>query len=76
MSISLVTVRERDDLVDVIGRMRSHGVRRVPVVNEQGGLEGILAVDDILELLAEQVNGLAGLVRIEQQRERERRAEA
>lgn len=72
MSASLVAARENEDLVDVIGRMRSHGVRRVPVVNEQGGLEGILAVDDVLELLAEQMNGLVGLVRIELQRERER----
>jgi CBS domain-containing protein len=73
MSAPLVTAREDEELSDLIGRMRSHGVRRVPVVNAQGGLEGILTVDDILELLAEQMNGLAGLVRVEQQRERERR---
>lgn len=73
MSASLITAREEDELVDVVARMRSHGVRRIPVVNAQGGLEGILAVDDILELLAEQINGLAGLVTIEQRRERERR---
>ena len=73
MSTSLVTAREGDELVDVVGRMRSHGVRRMPVVNAQGGLEGILAADDVLELLAEQMNGLAGLVTVEQRRERERR---
>jgi CBS domain-containing protein len=73
MSTSLMTAREEDELVDVVGRMRSHGVRRVPVVNAQGGLEGILVVDDVLELLAEQMSGLAGLVAVEQRRERERR---
>lgn len=72
MSTPLITARENEDLLDVIGRMRKHGVRRVPVVNGQGGLEGILAVDDVLEILVEQISGLAGLVRIEQQHERER----
>lgn len=72
MSGPLVTAREDEDLVDVIARMRAHGVRRMPVVNAAGGLEGILAVDDILELLAEQMSGLAGLVKTEQQHERVR----
>lgn len=48
-------------------------MHRVPVVNAQGGLEGVLTVDDIPELLAGQMSGLAGLIRVEQQRERERR---
>lgn len=74
MSTSVITAREDEDLVDVVERMRSHGVRRIPIVNARGGLEGILAVDDVLELLAEQVNGLVGLVRIEQRQEQERRS--
>lgn len=74
MSGALVTAGEDDDLIDVIGRMRLQGVRRVPVVNARGGLEGILAVDDVLELLAEQMNGLAGLVAAERQHERDRRS--
>ena len=75
MSNSLVTAREDEELLDVVGRMRLSGVRRIPVVNQQGGLEGILTVDDVLELLAEQINGLAALVKVEQQRERERRSQ-
>jgi CBS domain-containing protein len=72
MSTSLFTAREDDELVDVVTSMRGHGVRRMPVVNAQGGLEGILAADDVLELLAEQMNGLAGLAAVEQRRERQR----
>lgn len=72
MSVSLVTAREDEELVDIVGRMRSQGIRRVPIVNEHGGLEGILSVDDVLELLAEQLNGLTALLRIEQQHEQER----
>ena len=42
-------------------RMRTRGVRRMAVINEQGGLEGILTVDDLLELLAEELILLAKL---------------
>ncbi len=38
---------------------RTKGVRRIPVVNDQGGLEGILTSDDLLELLAEELLLLA-----------------
>lgn len=72
MSSPPVTAREDEDLVDVIAHMRTQGVRRIPVVNAQGGLEGILTVDDIIELLAEQVSGLAGLLKVEKQREHTR----
>lgn len=70
MSTALVTAREDEELVDVVHRMRNQGVRRVPIVNEHGGLEGIIAVDDVLSLLAEQITGLAELVRKELQHER------
>lgn len=73
MSFELVTAREEDSLLDAIKHMRSRGVRRIPVVNREGALTGILTVDDLLELLAEQVNDLAGLIQRELKRERERR---
>lgn len=74
MSAPVVTVGEGEELAVVIGIMRSHGVRRVPVVNAEGGLEGIMTVDDIVELLAEQIDGLVSLIRMEQQREKKRRS--
>lgn len=62
MSYQLVTVNEETKLLDAIKLMRMKGVRRLPVVNEQGGLEGILSVDDLLELIAEQLTDIASLV--------------
>lgn len=73
MSDELVTAREEDGLLDVIDRMGAKGVRRAPVVNHTGALVGIVSVDDLIELFAEQVTDLAKLIAREQRREREHR---
>ena len=62
MSYQLVTVNEDTKLLDAIKQMRIKGVRRLPVVNEQGELQGILSADDILELVVEQLSDIVGLV--------------
>jgi hypothetical protein len=45
-------------------------VRRVPVVDKQGALAGILAVDDLLGLLDEFVGDVTGVIVREQAREK------
>ncbi len=62
MSQQIVTAQEHEDLGDVLRRMRVHGVRRVPIVDHQGVLQGLLALDDILELIAEEITDLAALL--------------
>lgn len=62
MSYQLVTVTEETKLLDAIKLMRMNGVRRLPVVNESGELQGILSVDDLLELVVEQLSDIVGLV--------------
>jgi CBS domain-containing protein len=71
MSADLVTSPERENLHDVLRKMQSHGIRRLPVVNDRGGLEGILTFDDVVELLSEELTDLAKLVAKEQKRERD-----
>lgn len=61
------------DLLDATARMRHYGVRRLIVVDEDESLLGILAQDDVLDLLAEELNNLAALVHREQEVEVERR---
>ncbi len=53
MSFELVTAEENDDLMHVIEIMRDRGVRRMPVVDADQALLGILSVDDVLELISE-----------------------
>ncbi|MCK5437347.1 MAG: CBS domain-containing protein [Desulfobulbaceae bacterium] len=72
MSFELLTVMEEDAVMETVKRMREKGVRRIPVVNQDGSLEGILRVDDLIDLLAEQVNDIVGLITYEQWREREK----
>lgn len=76
MSTELVTIRESDGVYDTIQLMRIKGVRRLPVVNDRGGLAGIVSLDDLLELLADEVSALARLTSKQQARERSERAGA
>jgi CBS domain-containing protein len=69
MSYDLVTVTEDTKLIDTIKLMRDKGVRRIPVVNQQGVLVGLMSVDDLLELLAEQLADIVSLISKEQSRE-------
>lgn len=69
MSSKLVTAREGDSLWDTIGRMRSKSVRRVLVLGQAGELVGLLAVDDVLELLAEELSQLVMIAGDERKKE-------
>ncbi len=62
-----------DEILETVKRMRGKGVRRIPVVNGQGDLEGIIAVDDLVDLLAEQMADLVALISTEQGHEQNNR---
>ena len=69
MTTPLATVRDGDDILDALARMREHGVRRLPVLDDAGHLSGIIAVDNLLEALAEQLDGVVRVLKAEQTRE-------
>lgn len=69
MSGELVTVNEQDDVLDTLQRMRRRGVRRVPVLAANGTLAGIVTLDDLLELVAEQLGDIVKAITAEQSRE-------
>lgn len=74
MSFKLVTAKESESPDEVMTRMRRNGVRRVPVIDAEGALIGILALDDLLEFMAERLEELAKLVSRERHLEEELRA--
>jgi CBS domain-containing protein len=62
----LCIVHERDGVFETMRLMREHGVRRVPVVDERGSLQGIIAIDDLIAVLAEEMNEFSKLIVREQ----------
>lgn len=70
MSRRPVVVGEEVDLSLALERMRSTGVRRLPVVDRQGSLAGILSLDQIVEALSSDMQNLAASLRNEQRIER------
>ncbi|MDE2607904.1 MAG: CBS domain-containing protein [Burkholderiales bacterium] len=62
MSGDVVTVREQDSLLDVLSAMRRKKVRRVPVTGARGELIGLVSIDDLLSVVAEQMQALAAAV--------------
>lgn len=62
MGGDLVTVAETQGIFETIRYMRSRGVRRVPVVDNGGWLVGIVTLDDLLELIAEELNEMTKLI--------------
>ena len=69
MGPGLATARETEGVFETIQLMRLKGVRRMPIIDAHGGLAGIISIDDLIELLAEEMNELAKLISREQVRE-------
>lgn len=73
MSFDLTTASEDDAVLETVKLMQAKGVRRVPVVDKRGALVGILAVDDLIELMQELVGDVSSLIVREQKREQRKR---
>jgi CBS domain-containing protein len=69
-------IREDEGVGRAVSLMRGNAVRRLPVVNAAGALVGVLAADDLLELLGEELAGLSAAVSRGMRREHETRRAA
>ena len=69
MCDKLVTVPETFGVMETVQKMRMEGVRRVPVVDCEGGLVGIVTLDDMVGRLATELKEVADAVIQEQTRE-------
>ena len=74
MTYALLKVAENENIFDVAQRMRARGVRRVPVISRTGELIGIIAADDILELLSEELSLLSRITTREAEQEKAKRS--
>jgi CBS domain-containing protein len=69
MTPDLVTAPEDQTVFDTIQQMQHHGIRRLPIVDRQGCLAGIVTVDDLSEFLTMQLGDLTKAVASERRRE-------
>lgn len=69
MNEDVVTASLDDSIYDVLSAMRQKGVRRVPVIAGENVLQGIISMDDILEVFAEEMQMLAQAIACERSRE-------
>lgn len=69
MSSDVVTALEDDSVTDLLRTMRRKGLRRLPVVTPAGALVGLVTLDDLLSLMAEQLRDMALAIEAEQRRE-------
>jgi CBS domain-containing protein len=74
MTADPVTATADEDVGEVLRRMRTFGVRRVPIVDgASGDLRGIMSLDDALAGLSDELAEAAALAAHQRQREPDRR---
>ena len=59
----------RRHLMDAVDRMRSNGLRRLVMVDDEGRLIGIATMEDLLEVLTQELSALTGALRGARDRE-------
>jgi CBS domain-containing protein len=59
MSGELALAQETDGVFEAVDRMQDSGTRRLPVVDADGRLVGVLSLDDVLRMLASELTALA-----------------
>jgi CBS domain-containing protein len=69
MSENPAIAHEADGMFDALHLMRSRGVRRVPVTSASGMLVGILTIDDVLEVLADNLREMVQAIGSEHRHE-------
>jgi len=63
MSSPVTMVHEETPIEDALVQMASCQVRRMPVVDQRSQLVGIVALDDVIDLVAEEASTLGRLLR-------------
>lgn len=61
MPSELFVAREKDSVEQALELMRTNGVRRLPVVDDVGHLIGIVALDDLVAVLAGELYDIVGV---------------
>lgn len=74
MTTPVIVCGAGEDLFEALERMRNAGVRRLPVVDGNGALAGLLSADDVIAALGWHLRELSRALTSEQLREMAQRA--
>jgi len=56
MQADLITAFEDEPIEAVLAKLKRRHVRRIPIVDREGVLQGVLTLDDIVEWIREQID--------------------
>jgi CBS domain-containing protein len=62
MQTELITAYDDEDATSALAKLDRYKVRRIPVVNHSGVLQGILTLDDLISWIREQLDHAAAVV--------------
>jgi CBS domain-containing protein len=65
MTVDPITALESDSVEAALQKMRVFGIRRLPVVNDHRELVGVLAMDDLLQVIARDAQEVVNAIRKE-----------
>jgi CBS domain-containing protein len=74
MTKPAVTLAEDETIQEAVETLRAHRVRRVPVINAQGELIGLVSSDDLIAEVTRVVSSLAQMLRLQTAQEGHRSA--
>ncbi len=73
MGPTLATAKVDYSLLHVLGLMKEHGIRRIPLMDSHGGLAGIISADDIIAILGSELGDIAKITEVQRNIELDRR---
>ncbi|MCD8339508.1 MAG: CBS domain-containing protein [Burkholderiales bacterium] len=69
MAAPVITASKNDGVIDALAKMREQGIRRLPVVNEDGTLFGIVTAANIVEEISVLLDSVVRSVKSSKTRE-------
>lgn len=65
MSTDPVTLHEGEEGMEISRTIEAHNVRRIPIVDENGKLSGIVTLDDLVATIGEQLENVANTIEVQ-----------
>jgi len=70
MSPNVIVCSTEDGVYETINKMKANGIRRIPVINKQDSVVGMLSSDDLIQLLGTELSELSQILTNETNREK------